>query len=245
MRVILIAAAAALLCFNAALAGNEPGTGRKPMADQKSLDKVVANLHWLGHDTFRLDYSKGTIYFDPFKIKAGEPKGDVILASHDHFDHCVPEDIAKLQKPDSVLITEGDCAKKLSGDVRVMKPGDTLEVKGLKVEAVPAYNIDKEFHPKVKGWLGFILTVDGVRLYHAGDTDFIPEMKGLNVDVALVPVSGTYVMTADQAVEAVKAIKPQLAIPMHYGAIVGDAGDAQRFAKALEGVVPVKVLTQE
>jgi L-ascorbate metabolism protein UlaG (beta-lactamase superfamily) len=93
--------------------------------------------------------------------------------------------------------------------------------------------------------LGFIVTVDGVSVYHAGDTDFIPEMKGLGVDVALVPVSGTYVMTAEQAVEAVKAIKPKLAIPMHYGAIVGEAGDAQRFAKALDGVVPVKVLPKE
>lgn len=215
------------------------------MADQSAIDKIVANLHWLGHDTFRLDYSQGSIYFDPFEIAGGTAKATVILASHEHYDHCVAEEIAKVAGPDSVIITEASCAKKLKGDIRVVKAGDTLEVKGVKVKAVPAYNTDKEFHPKAKGWLGFIVTVDGVSVYHAGDTDFIPEMKGLGVDVALVPVSGTYVMTAEQAVEAVKAIKPKLAIPMHYGAIVGEAGDAQRFAKALDGVVAVKVLPKE
>lgn len=215
------------------------------MADQQSIDKIVANLHWLGHDTFRLDYSQGSIYFDPYEIKTGSPKGDLILASHDHFDHCVAEEIAKLQGPDSVVLTEADCAQKLSGDVKVLKPGDQVEVKGVTVKAVPAYNTDKEFHPKAKGWLGFVVTVDGVSIYHAGDTDFIPEMSGLGVDVALVPVSGTYVMTAEQAVEAVKAIKPKLAIPMHYGAIVGEAGDAEKFAQALDGVVLVKVLAKE
>lgn len=215
------------------------------MADQSAIDKIVANLHWLGHDTFRLDYSQGSIYFDPYEIKDGAAKGDVILASHDHFDHCAAEEIAKVQGPDSVVLTEAGCAQKLSGDVRVMKPGDQVEVKGAAVKAIPAYNTDKDFHPKAKGWLGFIVTVDGVSLYHSGDTDHIPEMEGLGVDLALVPVSGTYVMTAEQAVEAVKAIKPKLAIPMHYGAIVGEAGDAQRFAQALEGVVQVKVLPKE
>ena len=215
------------------------------MADQQSIDKIVANLHWLGHDTFRLDYSQGSIYFDPYEIKDGAPKGDLILASHDHFDHCVAEEIAKVQGPESVVLTEADCAQKLSGEVKVMTPGDQVEVKGVTVKATPAYNTDKEFHPKAKGWLGFVVTVDGVSIYHAGDTDFIPEMSGLGVDVALVPVSGTYVMTAEQAVEAVKAIKPKLAIPMHYGAIVGEAGDAEKFARALDGVVPVKVLAKE
>ncbi len=215
------------------------------MADQSAIDKLVANLHWLGHDTFRLEFSQGTIYFDPYEIETGSPKGDVIFASHDHFDHCVAEEIAKVQGPGSVVITEADCAQKLSGDVRVMKPGDQVDVKGMAIKALPAYNTDKEFHPKAKGWLGFVVTVDGVSIYHAGDTDHIPEMAGLGVDVALVPVSGTYVMTAEQAVEAVKAIKPKLAIPMHYGAIVGEASDAQKFAQALNGVVPVKVLSKE
>jgi L-ascorbate metabolism protein UlaG (beta-lactamase superfamily) len=115
----------------------------------------------------------------------------------------------------------------------------------VKVEAVPSYNVDKDFHPKKNGWLGFIVEMEGVRIYHAGDTDFIPEMKDFRVDIALIPVSGTYVMTADQALKAALAMKPQLAIPMHYGAIVGNDQDAQKFKKGLEGKVEVLILTKE
>ncbi len=210
------------------------------MADIKEFAKKI---HWLGHDSFRIDASK-IIYFDPFQISGG-PIADIILVSHEHFDHCSPEDIRKIQGPDTIIVTEKDSAKRLSGNVKVVKPGEKIEVNGVKIEAVPAYNIGKDFHPKANGWLGFIVEVDGVRIYHAGDTDFIPEMKGINVDIALLPVSGVYVMTADQAVEAAKAIKPKLAIPMHYGAIVGSEDDAIRFKKALEGIVDVLILKKE
>ncbi|CAO0822612.1 MBL fold metallo-hydrolase [Desulfarculales bacterium] len=214
------------------------------MADQSAIDRVVKSLHWLGHDCFRLDCSAGSIYFDPYELQGG-PTAALILSSHDHFDHCMPEDIAKIQGPQTVILTEAQCAKKLGAGVKVMKPGDTQEVAGIKIRAVPAYNTDKEFHPKQNAWLGFVVTVDGVSIYHAGDTDHIPEMSGLDVDVALLPVSGIYVMTAEQAVQAAKAIKPRLAIPMHYGAIVGDLSDAQKFAQALEDQVPVCILNKE
>lgn len=199
-------------------------------------DKIV----WLGHDTFRIDGEK-IIYFDPYEIKGG-PAADLILVSHDHFDHCSPEDVAKIQGPETIIVTEKDSAKKLTGDVRVIKPGDTLEVEGVKIEGIPAYNTDKDFHPQKNGWLGFVVEMEGVRVYHAGDADFIPEMKGLDVDIALLPVSGTYVMTADQAVKAALAINPKLAIPMHYGAIVGEAKDAVNFRNVLEGKVEVLIL---
>ncbi len=214
------------------------------MADQATIDKVVAGLHWLGHDAFRLDYAGGAIYFDPFEIQGG-PTASLVLASHEHFDHCVAEIIQSISGPDTVVVTEPQCAAKLGGGARVMKPGQEIEVQGVQVRAVPAYNTDKDFHPKANDWLGFVVTVDGVSIYHAGDTDHIPEMAELDVDVALLPVSGTYVMTAEQAVEAARAIKPRLAIPMHYGAIVGDESDAQRFATALEGEIPVRILEKE
>jgi L-ascorbate metabolism protein UlaG (beta-lactamase superfamily) len=214
------------------------------MADAAAIERMVKSLHWLGHDSFRLDTGIGPIYFDPFQISGG-PTAAVVLCSHDHFDHCVPEEIAKVAGPKTVVVTESVCAAKLTGEVRVLKPGQSMEVQGVGIRAVPAYNTDKQFHPKENGWLGFVITVDGVSLYHAGDTDFIPEMKGMKVDIALLPVSGTYVMTAEQAVEAAKAIEPGLAIPMHYGAIVGDESDADKFAKALAGVVPVKILPKE
>ena len=200
-------------------------------------------IHWLGHDAFRVDASK-TIYFDPYQITEG-PGADVILVSHDHFDHCSPEDVSKVQGPQTVVVTEKDSAAKLTGDIRIVKPGEEVLLDGVTVTAVPSYNTNKDFHPRKNGWLGFIVEVDGVRIYHAGDTDFIPEMKELKVDIALLPVSGTYVMTAEQAIQAARAIKPALAIPMHYGTIVGGEQDAFNFKKALDGEMDVLVLKKE
>jgi L-ascorbate metabolism protein UlaG (beta-lactamase superfamily) len=192
---------------------------------------LAKKIAWLGHDGFRIDAEK-TIYFDPYEISGGQ-KADLILITHEHFDHCSPEDVSKIQQNDTVIVTEKDSAAKLSGDVRVVAPGDRLTVDGINIEAVAAYNVGKNFHPKANGWLGFIVEVEGVRVYHAGDTDFIPEMKDLQTDIALLPVSGTYVMTADEAVEAALAIDPQIVIPMHYGSIVGEDQDAVKFKDAL------------
>jgi L-ascorbate metabolism protein UlaG (beta-lactamase superfamily) len=206
------------------------------MAWQEMAEKVA----WLGHDAFRIEGSK-TVYFDPYGLSGG-PKADLILVSHDHFDHCSPEDVAKIQGKNTVIVTEENSAKKLSGNIRVIKPGDTVDVGGVKVTGVPSYNTDKDFHPRKNGWLGFVVELDGVKIYHAGDTDFIPEMKDLKVDIAFIPVSGTYVMNADQAVQAALAINPPLAVPMHYGSIVGDEKDAIYFKEKLKGKVAVRIL---
>lgn len=205
------------------------------------VQEVVKNITWLGHDGFLIKGDGKAIVIDPFQVKQCEP-ADVILVTHEHYDHCSPEDIQKVQEASTVIVTEADSAKKLSGDVRVVQPGDKLTVSGIQIEAVPAYNTNKNFHPKQNGWLGFVLTVDGVRIYHAGDTDLIPEMDSIKADIALLPVSGTYVMTAEEAVEAAKIIKPKLVIPMHYDSIVGSADDARRFSDALSGTCEVVVL---
>lgn len=190
-------------------------------------------LHWLGHDAFRID-GPPVIYFDPYQLGDGLPPADLVLITHDHFDHLSEPDLAKILANGTVVVAPREVAAKANVPVEVIAVGETRTVMGAKVTAVAAYNTDKTFHPKGDGKVGFLVTVGGVTYYHAGDTDHIPEMAGLAPDVALLPVSGTYVMTAEQAAEAARAIKPKVAVPMHYGAIVGSDADAVRFAKLLE-----------
>jgi L-ascorbate metabolism protein UlaG (beta-lactamase superfamily) len=208
----------------------------------------IAHIHWLGHDSFRIEAPACVIYIDPWKIQRGPP-ADLILITHEHRDHCSPEDVAKLQRDDTVIVTIEAAAARLSGDIRIVTPGTELVVKDIPIRAVPAYNVNKfrspgvPFHPPEAGHVGFIITVEGDRIYHTGDADFIPEMAALDVDIALLPVSGTYVMTAEEAAEAAAAIQPQVAIPMHVGEGIGALEDAQRFAD--QASVPVTILPRE
>jgi L-ascorbate metabolism protein UlaG (beta-lactamase superfamily) len=206
-------------------------------------EKMIENIHWLGHDGFYVAGSK-VVYFDPWEITGG-PKADLICISHEHYDHCSPGDVEKISKEDTVIVTEAVSAGKLAGDVRILKPNERIDIAGVRVIAVRSYNTDKAFHPKSNQWLGFIVEMDGVTIYHVGDSDFIPEMEELEVDIALIPVSGTYVMDVDQAVAAARAIKPKIAVPMHYGKIVGSEDDAKRFAEALEGEIKVVIKQKE
>jgi L-ascorbate metabolism protein UlaG (beta-lactamase superfamily) len=210
---------------------------------------LLNRIKWLGHDGFEITTANLTLIIDPFKVDVAR-QADIILITHPHHDHCSVQDIARLAKPTTVIVTESESAEKLSaadlpGEIRVVKPGDSLTVAGIGIEAVPAYNLDKQFHPKEKQWLGFIVTIDGVRVYHAGDTDMIPEMDDLAVDIALLPVSGTYVMTAAEAVAAAKRIKPKTAIPMHYDSIVGTQADAKSFKDSLTGICEILVPRRE
>ena len=209
---------------------------------------MVSNIHWLGHDSFHIEGDGLVIYIDPWKLEDG-PQADLILITHDHRDHCSPEDVDKIRKKDTVIVTVAAAAAKLSGEIEVVKPSDELTAKGLPISAVPAYNVNKfrspgvPFHPRESGYVGFILTVGGRRIYHAGDTDCIPEMESIDADIALLPVSGTYVMTADEAIEAVRTINPQIAIPMHIGRGIGSLADAEHFKE--KASVPVEILPME
>ena len=196
------------------------------------------NVHWLGHDSFVLQGSK-TVIIDPFKAK-GDYKADVLLISHEHFDHFSEDDIKRFAGPSTVIVAPRQCEDPLRAfkqDKRIVEPGQNVEIDGVKVEPVPAYNLNKfrepgkVFHPKEDKNVGYVVTLDGVRFYHAGDSDATPEMKSLDVDVALLPISGTYVMTAEEAAEAARAMKAEALVPMHFDKIVGTKDDAERFKK--------------
>ncbi len=203
---------------------------------------MIESIHWLGHDSFRID-GDITIYIDPWKLPAGSPPAGLILITHEHSDHFSPEDIDLIRTADTEVVTIAAVAEKLHGRVHMVKPGDRLAVQGVEIEVMPAYNLAKMYHPRHKGHAGYVLTVGGLRIYHAGDTDAIPEMAGLKPDIALLPVSGKYVMDADEAVEAVRLLEPGLAIPMHYGSIVGSEADALRFQQL--SPTPVRIMTRD
>jgi L-ascorbate metabolism protein UlaG (beta-lactamase superfamily) len=208
-----------------------------------NAQELVNRLTWLGHDSFRLD-GPPVIYFDPWQLKGDLPPADLVLVSHEHYDHCSPDDVTKIRVPGTVIVAPAGAAAQLPG-ARVVQPGDQLSLKGVEIEVVRAYNIDKfrspgqPFHPREAGHVGYVVTVQGVRVYFAGDTDHIPEMADIRCDVAILPVSGKYVMTADEAAEAARTLNPEIVVPMHYGSGIGTAADGRQFAQVCDKEVAV------
>ncbi len=189
-------------------------------------------IQWLGHASFRISHDDTVIYIDPWKQKHSLGDATLVLVSHDHYDHYSKEDIAKVSGPSTKLIASADVVVKENAGEPIM-PGLTIELGGVRVIAVPAYNPKKEFHPKANNWVGFVIELGSKRIYYAGDTDLTEEMKSLkNIDAALLPVGGKYTMDATDAAQAANHIKPKLAIPYHWGDIVGSRSDAERFAGA-------------
>jgi L-ascorbate metabolism protein UlaG (beta-lactamase superfamily) len=211
---------------------------------------LVDSLEWLGHSGFRLRVGRAFVYIDPYRVPEGSPPADLILVTHGHYDHFSLQDVERLSTGRTWFVGPATVAERVGGQVRSIAPGEMLEdelIRGLHVAAVAAYNTSKRdgegnlFHPRDAGWVGYDLNVRGERLYHSGDTDVIPEMDSVSgVDVALLPVSGICVMTAQEAAEAARRIGPRVAVPMHWGEHIGSRTDATEFAD--KAPVEVRIL---
>lgn len=196
-------------------------------------------IRWLGHAGFIIKNSQ-VVYIDPYNINESE-KADIILITHSHYDHCSIADIEKIVKDGTKIILTADCQSKITKlpqkiEMQIIEPGEELSLGSVKIKAVSAYNVNKNFHEKAEGWLGYIVKINNLIVYHAGDTDLISEMNNLtgfgkqgNKFIAMLPVGGKFTMTAEEAAQAAKIINPSLAIPIHYGSIIGSEEDALRF----------------
>jgi L-ascorbate metabolism protein UlaG (beta-lactamase superfamily) len=172
-----------------------------------------------------------TVYFDPYGVPANAPRADIVLTTHPHLDNYSLDNINQIMDDDAtLLLTHDSDALNKHGHVIPVKPDQTLKVDGITIKTVPAYNLESRFHPKENNWVGYIIEMDGLRYYHSGDTDLIPEMSGIgDIDVAFLPVGGIYTMDVSGAIEAVKIIRPKVAIPIHFGMITGTYDDAEEF----------------
>jgi L-ascorbate metabolism protein UlaG (beta-lactamase superfamily) len=194
------------------------------------------HIHWLGHASFRIEDGATQMYIDPWKLSSNAPKADIIFITHAHYDHFSPEDLAKIRKEKTVFLAPREVAHQLKGTVIAVSPGEIYNIGEVKAKTLPAYNIGKQFHPKQNNWVGYIISLStGQKIYHSGDSDFTPEMRGVVTDFALLPVGGTYTMTAKEAAGAANTFKPQAVIPMHWGDIVGGEGDAQELKRLFSG----------
>lgn len=206
---------------------------------------MLEGFTWFRQAAFRWTDGERIVYIDPWGTPTDAPPADVIFVTHAHFDHFQPEEVARLSTPRTALVAPHDVARELSGDVTAVAPGEIHEVAGVRFATVPAYNVREEalgFHPKAKRWVGYVLELGGRACYHAGDTDHAPELDDVRADVAFVPIGGHYTMDAEQAGGLVRAIGPQLAVPMHFGFVVGSPTDGERFRDAA-APVPVEVMT--
>lgn len=197
-------------------------------------------------NSIRIGTEVGAVYIDPFEIDTETHDAAFVFVTHDHYDHFSPEDIRKVCMEDTILVVPESMEKKageladLVKKIFTVKPGERYETDGLAFETVAAYNIMKPFHTKSAGWVGYILSVNNQRIYIAGDTDAIKEAKGVRCDIALIPIGGTYTMDAKKAAELINEIKPRIAIPTHYGSIVGNQSDERVFAEYVKDPVSVE-----
>lgn len=206
---------------------------------------MLERITWFRQSALRWSGAGTTVYIDPWGTGEDEPPADLILITHAHSDHFQPEEIERLRKDGTAIVAPRDVAADLSGNVTPVEPGGSHEVAGIRFTTVPAYNVAEErldMHPKANRWVGYVLELGGSTYYHAGDTDHTAELDEVKTDVAFLPIGGTYTMDADEAAGLARSISPRLAVPMHFGFVVGSPSDAERFREAARPV-EVEVLT--
>lgn len=219
--------------------------------EMSAVAGMIENIEVLYHSSIRINAGNQVIYFDPLEISDQARAADLIFITHDHFDHFSPADIQKIRKPDTVLILPERINKKVLKQKGVdpqnciwMHSGEMRQIGGINIEAVAAYNVHKPFHPKKAGWLGYLLAIEDVRIFVAGDTDHHPENEQVITDIALVPIGGMFTMNARQAADYINTIHPQAAIPIHYGKVAGKRSDEDVFAEAVEDSIQVSIRMQ-
>ncbi|MHB1525887.1 MAG: MBL fold metallo-hydrolase [Candidatus Dormibacteria bacterium] len=205
---------------------------------------MLEGFTWFKQSAYLWKGNGLSVYIDPWEVTTPEP-ADLIVITHAHFDHLSPDDIERVRTPKTVVVAPRDVAQELSGEVIAVGPGEVLEAAGVHLETVPAYNVVEErleAHPKANGWVGYLLTLGGHTYYHAGDTDHLPELEQIQTEVAFLPIGGTYTMDTKEAAGLARVISPRLAVPMHYGFVVGSEHDAEEFTR-LAAPVEVRTLT--
>ena len=211
------------------------------------IEKVLAGITINTHSSVRIETAGKVLYVDPFRLEQAPHDADLIFATHDHFDHFSPEDVARAEKAETVFVLPASSANKLADDTRghrvlTVRPGDRGEAEGIPFEAVAAYNPGKPFHPKENAWVGYVLELEGVRVYVAGDTDATEEAAAVRCDIALLPIGGKYTMDAPEAAALANRIRPRIAVPTHYGSVAGSPADFDRFAAAVDPSIRVRKL---
>lgn len=210
---------------------------------------MLENIEVLYHSSIRINKEK-TIYIDPFKIDKNYNDADIVFITHDHYDHYSEEDIDKVINENTTIIIPEELLTNLlrkginKNAIITVEPNEKYMVQGIKFETIPAYNTNKIFHPKENGWVGYIITLDDIRYYIAGDTDITEENRKVKCDVAFVPVGGTYTMDFKEAAQLINEIQPKIAVPIHYGSVVGTKQDAIDFIRLLhpeiKGIILMK-----
>lgn len=207
---------------------------------------MLENIEVLYHSSIKIN-KEDTIYFDPFKIDKEYHDADIIFITHSHYDHYSEEDILKVRKESTHVVAPVDLLDNLltlgftKKNITTVKPNENYNVNGLTFKTVPAYNTNKNFHPKSNNWVGYLLTLNDTVYYIAGDTDITEENKQVKCDVAFIPIGGTYTMDYKEAAELINEIKPKIAVPTHYATIVGSIEDGKNFSKLLNSDIECKI----